>query len=51
MSTDARPGESEIAAAMREMLDGFLDAGVFVDSKVGVTTEPQLSPAPEPDLG
>lgn len=29
MSAEAKTGESEIAAAMREMLDGFRDAGVL----------------------
>jgi hypothetical protein len=51
MSADAKPVESEIAAAMREMLNGFRDAGVLLDSTVGDTGEPQLSPVPRPDLG
>ena len=51
MSADAKPVESEIAAAMREMLNGFRDAGVLLDSTVGDTREPQLSPVPRRDLG
>jgi len=51
MSADAKSGESEIAAAMREMLHGFRDAGVLLDSTVGETKEPQLSPVLRPDLG
>lgn len=51
MSADAKPGESEIAAAMREMLNGFRDAGVLLDSIVGDTRKPQLSPVLRPDLG
>lgn len=51
MSADAKPGESEIAAAMREMINGFRDAGALLDSSVGDTREPQLSPVLRPDLG
>lgn len=51
MSADAKPGESEIAAAMREMLNGFHDAGVLLDSTVGDTRKPHLSPVLRPDLG
>ena len=51
MSADAKPGESEIAAAMREMLHGFRDAGVLLDSTVGETKEPQWSPVLRPDPG
>jgi hypothetical protein len=51
MSADATAGASEIAAAMREMLDGFRDAGVLLDSTVGDTRKPQLSPVLRPDLG
>ncbi len=35
MSAGAKPGESEIAAAMREMLDGFRKAGVLPITKTG----------------
>jgi hypothetical protein len=51
MSADAKPGESEIAAAMREMLNGLRDTGVLLDATVGDIREPQLSPVPRPDLG
>jgi hypothetical protein len=50
MSADAKHGESEIAAAMREMFNGFRDAGVLLDSTAGDTREPQLSPVLRPDL-
>jgi hypothetical protein len=44
MSADAKRGESEIAAAMREMLDGFREAGVLLNADVDCATQTLLAP-------
>ena len=38
MSTDAKPGQSELAAALREMLDGFREVGVLFSTDVDRAT-------------
>ena len=59
MSADAKHGESEIAAAIRGMLDGFREAGVLptVDGDIAtkpisaldrVDIKPIMPPADEP---
>jgi len=37
MSADTKPGENEIACAMREMIVGFREAGVLLDLTVDST--------------
>jgi hypothetical protein len=44
MSTDAKTGQSEIAAALHEMVDGFHQAGVLPNA--GVDNETRPVPAP-----
>jgi len=46
MSTEPKPGESEIAAAMREMLDGFREAGVLPNT---TASQPTTPPGPTPE--
>ena len=46
MSTEPKPGESEIAAAMHEMLDGFREAGVLPGTTADHPTAP---PGPSPE--
>lgn len=44
MITDAKTGESEIAAVMREMLDGFRGADVLLNADVDCATQRILAP-------
>lgn len=45
MNTEAKPGKSELAAALHEMLDGFREAGVALDTDVDHVA--QHNPAPD----
>lgn len=45
MTTEAKPGQSELAAALHEMLDSFREAGVLLDAMVDHVT--QHDPAPD----
>lgn len=40
MSADAKTGESEIAASIREMLDGFREAGMLLTANGEIETKP-----------
>ena len=50
MSTEATPAQSEIAAALHEMRDGFREAGVLPNTNVDHASQPV--PAPDdPEVG
>ena len=46
MSTESKPGESEISAAVREMLDGFREAGVLSET---AADQPGPTPGTTPE--
>jgi hypothetical protein len=46
MSTEAKPDQSELAAALHEMLDGFREAGVLSET---AADQPSPPPGPSPE--
>ena len=46
MSTEAKPEQSELAAALHEMLDGLREAGVLPDT---AAPQPTAPPGPTPE--